>query len=402
MPKFVRESTKVPGITRVTYESGTVRYRLVIDMGERPDGRRHQYCETFTKLSDAKATQAKIMSERKAGTLVRPAKITLAEAIDAWLAGRRNLRPTTERCYRDSLRTAKDRLGHVQLQKLTKAHVDGLVTYMQNEGRRVGNVQRKGLGARSISVTLRLLSAVLDDAVKQGTLTRNVVKLVEAPRQTRKEMRTWTEAQCISFLQAVTDDRLNAVWQLTLRGLRRGEVLGLCWSDIDLESKTLTIRRTRVPVAGLGVVEGPPKTEKGRRTLPLDDGLVAALRSLKTRQARERLEAGKAYSRGCEDCGGAHVVVNELGQHYRPEWYSDKFAALFKTAGVPEIRLHDARHTSVTLMILQKVPIPVVSAWHGHATAAFTLAFYAHSQDDALAAAGQTLASAFSPVQRAQ
>jgi integrase len=150
------------------------------------------------------------------------------------------------------------------------------------------------------------------------------------------------------------------------------------------------------------MVEAPPKTKRSGRTLPLDDGMVAALRTLKTRQRRERLEAGEAYTPGCGstvrhqvDYPGDHVVVNELGQPYRPEWYSDTFKKLFKTAGLPVYRLHDARHTSVTLMILKGVPIPVASAWHGHATASFTMAVYAHSQDDALAAAGETLAGVF-------
>jgi integrase len=93
-------------------------------------------------------------------------------------------------------------------------------------------------------------------------------------------------------------------------------------------------------------------------------------------------------------------VVDELGRPYRPEWYGDRFVTLTKAAGQPVIRLHDARHTCGTTMHLRGVPIAVISAWLGHATPAFTMATYVHSQDDALTAAGQTLASAFAPVQR--
>ena len=136
-----------------------------------------------------------------------------------------------------------------------------------------------------------------------------------------------------------------------------------------------------------------PKTERGKRTLPLDDGLVAALRSLRARQSEERLRAGSAYSGPCGDCGGAHVVVNELGQPYVPEYMSDRFQRLSRAAGLPQIRLHDARHTCGTLMHLRGVPTAVISKWLGHATAAFTMNVYVHSQDDALAAAGALYAT---------
>ena len=99
------------------------------------------------------------------------------------------------------------------------------------------------------------------------------------------------------------------------------------------------------------------------------------------------------------------TVVASTWSSTRPEsriyrsWYSDTFNNRFKAAGLPVYRLHDARHTSVTLMILNGVPIPVVSAWHGHATPAFTMAFYAHSQDDALARAGERLADVYGSAQ---
>jgi integrase len=132
-----------------------------------------------------------------------------------------------------------------------------------------------------------------------------VAKLVERPEHRKHEMKTWTEGQAAAFLDAVEDDRLSAAWQLSLYGLRRGEVVGLCWSDIDFQTKTITIQRARVEVTGSGVVEVGPKTERGKRTLPMDDALATALRSLKAQQARERLEAGEAYSPGCGDCGGS-------------------------------------------------------------------------------------------------
>jgi integrase len=381
-------------IKKITTKAGETRYRFIIDMGKRPDGKRDQRCYTFRTMKEARAERAKIISDRSRGVLVKRTKTTVAEAIKTWLDGRRNLRPSTQRNYADSLRLVSDQLGNIQLQNLTKAHLDDLVTGLLAHGRRVGNLQRTGLSPRSVNLALTLLGSVLDDAMKQGTLSRNVAKLVERPSQSKHDMNTWTEGQAAAFLEAVTDHRLSVAWQLSLYGLRRGEVLGLRWSDVDLDAKTITIRWARLEITGVGIAEGEPKTERGKRTLPLDDALVGALRSLKTRQTRERLEHGEAYSSGCEACGGAHVVVNELGEPYRPEFYSDQFRNLATAAGLPIIRLHDARHTCGTLMHLRGVPTAVISKWLGHASASFTMATYVHSQNDALVAAGAMYATA--------
>src|SRR6476620_9373492 len=111
-------------------------------LASNPTAKRDQRCYTFAKLGDARAERAKIIADRKAGTLVRRTKITLDDAITAWLDGKRNLRVSTKRNYEDSLRLVSDRLGHVQLQHLTKAHLDNLVTDLQKSGRRVGNKQQ--------------------------------------------------------------------------------------------------------------------------------------------------------------------------------------------------------------------------------------------------------------------
>ena len=143
---------------------------------------------------------------------------------------------------------------------------------------------------------LTLLGSVLDVAAKDGLVARNVARMVERPSQAKHEMRTWTAGEAAAFLEAVATERLSVAFQLSMYGLRRGEVLGLRWSDVDLEAKTITIRITRTLIAGTEVVEGEPKTERGKRTLPLDSALVAALRSLKARQARERLDQTEPHA----------------------------------------------------------------------------------------------------------
>lgn len=392
---------KTDPIKRVELADGTARYRFVIDVGKKPDGKRDQRTFTYDTLKEARAKRAKIIADRAAGTYVRPDKATVAALIDAWLVGKRNIGPGTRRTYTDSLEHAKEHIGHLEAQKLTKADVDAMVTTMLATGRRRMAARTTKLKPRTVNAMLTLLAAVFDDAVKQGAIGRNVVRLVERPKQTATEMRTWTGDSAAAFLAQAADDRLSAAWQLSLYGLRRGEVLGLRWSDVDLIGKTITVCWARTSVAGV-IVEKEPKTERGKRTLPLDDALVDALTALQLRQRDEREEAGEAYAPPCrlvdpvtgEQCAGDHVVVDELGHPVRPEWYGHRFEAMAKRAGLPPIRLHDARHTCGTLMHLRGVPIAVISAWLGHANAAFTIKTYVHSQPEALTDAGVVLRKA--------
>lgn len=396
-------------IKRFELKDGSVRYRFVVDMGRKPDGRRDQRTHTFTTLKQARAERARIISDRARGTLVKPDKSTVREACDAWLDGRRGLKPGTRRTYADALSLICGQVGHVKLSALTKGQIDQAVTYLLASGRRVGNAQRTGLSPRSVNVALTLLSAVCELARKEGRVGRNVVELVDRPTDRPAGGTTWTQDQASAFLASVADDRLNAAWQLSLYGLRRGEVLGLRWSDVDLVAGTLTVCWSRTLTAGR-IVESTPKTEKSARTLPLDSDLLAALTGLQLRQREEREQADAAYADGCAlvcpetgvACAGDHVVVDELGRAYVPDWYGRRFAALVKAAGVPSIRLHDARHSCGSIMHARGVPMADISAWLGHSRTSFTMDRYVHSQAGALNGAMTALRSAYTPEQAQQ
>ena len=187
------------------------------------------------------------------------------------------------------------------------------------------------------------------------------------------------------MLRAADKDRNGHLWYLALSGLRRGEIAGLRWADVDFDAGTLTIARSRVQVGAATVVENEPKTASSRRTLPLDDGLMACCGAPRRARRRRSSPLGAGYA----DSG--YVASNEAGQPYTPGVLTQHVARLAESAGVRPIRLHDARHSCGTALHLRGVPLAVIAKWLGHADAAITAKIYAHSQDDALKAAGQSL-----------
>jgi len=189
------------------------------------------------------------------------------------------------------------------------------------------------------------------------------------------------------FLAKASHDRLHAAWRRSLYGLCRGEVLGLRWSDIDLRAETLTVSQARILVEYRVRIE-EPKSRNGKRTLPLDGELVAALTTLRRRQLDESAAAGAAYRSGLASLDwyqrGEYVITDEAGMPVHPEWYSDEFGRLLKRAGLRRITLHDSRHTALTLMEHAGVPISIISKWAEHYDSAFTQKTYVHAGDEDL------------------
>ncbi len=368
-------------IRRVETASGP-RWRFRVDIGVDPEsGRRRQRTYTFKSEAEAVAEQTKTRGQVATASYVDRDRVTVSEYLDGWLvAGRRAWRPSTHRSYVLALKPAHDEFGKRRLQSLTRRDIDVLATRMLEEGGRGG----KGRSPRTVALFLTILSKALKDAVVDDLLVRNPCEHVRKPSVPHHEMTTWSAKQAARFLAHTAGHRLAGPLALTMRGLRRGEVLGLQWGDVDFKKGTVTIRRTRTQAGKDGVVVGPPKTTRGRRTLPLDPALVAALKA--TRKATRVQRIGAA--------GESWVVVDEHGDPMRPEAYGDMFLALAAEAGLPRIRLHDARHTALTLLLEAGHPPHVVAKFAGH-DPSVTLRTYAHVNNDALSAASATFGALY-------
>ena len=374
-----------PGAKWVTLPSGSRRVEIVLDAGMNPaTGKRRQVRRRFESESEATKAYARMSADVTTGVFTTRSSKTVEVVCRDWLAGRR-LRPSTLANYADVLKPVIAAHGKMPVQRLEKAHVDALVTSLADGGLSMSNGRpRRPWSPRSLNLMLTVLQMVLEDAMRQGWVVRNVAHLVDRVPQTKREMQTFTEADVRKLLKAAEPDRLEAAWHLALSGLRRGEVCGLTWEDVDLSAGKLTIRRTRVLVDGV-VQESTPKTAMGNRVLPLPDSLTRVLKRARKRQNEDRLLLGVDYLEG------GYVVADAGGSPMHPETLGLAWGRLLTRAGVRHLRLHDARHTCGTLMHLRGVPVAVIAAWLGHTDAAFTMRTYVHSQDDALRSAASVL-----------
>jgi integrase len=363
-----------------------VRYQVTVDAGINPEtGKRQQVRRRYATQRDARAALAEIVDATAKGQFVPRSTLTVDQLCADYVAGRHKLRATSLSKLEYDLGPLREQHGKLPVQRLTKAHIDTLVADLVAGGTKTSKGRtRRPWSAPAVNKVIATIEQVLADATAQGLIGRNAAELVNRVATPHKDFDTYTETEVQKLLSAITDDRLSHAWELALSGLRRGEIAGLRWSDVDLDAKTLSILNNRVSAGGRSV-ENDPKSAASRRTLPLPDRLVSVLKAAKARQAAERLALGMDYG------SGAYVVSNEVGEPYSPGVLSRYWRDTVKAAGIRHIKLHAARHTCATLMHLQAVPVAVIAAWIGHKDASLTMRLYAHSQNDALKAASDTL-----------
>ncbi len=371
-----------------------VRYELRSDGGVNPaTGQRQQIKRRYTTEKQARDALAEIGQQATTDTFVPRRAVTLEELCADWLTSLHGARATTLNGYTYALAPLRERHGSMPVQKLTRPDLDRLLADLRDGGTTTEKGhKRRAWSPRSLNKAVDSWRAVLAYGIERREIARNVAAAMKRVPRAHQEMSTYTSDEIRRVLRAADKNRNGHLWYLALSGLRRAEIAGLRWSDINLDAGTLTVARNRVQAGAGNVVEGDPKTLSSRRTLPLDEGLVGVLKRASARYAQERLALGAAHA----DSG--YVAVNEAGEPYTPDTLTRMWHKLAKSAGVRPIRLHDARHSCGTALHLRGVPLALIAAWLGHADASITARLYVHSQNEALVAAGQSLGAVVSPL----
>jgi integrase len=357
------------------FERADKRWCAQLDLGWEGGKRRRKYIygPTAQEVQDA---LLKARADLAAGLPVVVERQTVAQFLHDWLENsvKPSVRPLTHEQYRQHVKLyLAPLLGHHRLAKLEPQHVRAFIK----------EKLEAGLNPKTIRLSLVVLGRALGQAVRDGLIARNVVKLVDLPRVQRFEGKTLSPEQARLLLDAAQGERLEALYIAALAlGLRMGEALGLRWQDVDLDRRTLTVNRILerigrgrrgnklLPGSKLLLVE--PKTDRSRRTVNLPDAAVRALKAHRVRQLQERLAAGSAW----HDQG--LVFPTTKGTPCEPRDLHVRFKRLLVKAGLPDIRFHDLRHSAASLMLAQGIPLRSIQDILGHGSIAMTANLYAH------------------------
>lgn len=357
---------------------------IVLELGNDANGKRKQKWSTFhgTK-TQARAELRRLLHDAERGVPIESPNQTLGVFLATWLAtyAKNSVTPKTYERYEDHiLRHIVPALGHVPLSKLTPMQVENFYAARRSGGRLDGRAG--GLSERTLLHMHSVLNLALKCGVRWQVLARNPMEGVTRPKATSTEMKCLSSQDASHLLElAKTTPHYTLLCVALGTGMRRGEILALRWSDFDLDTKAVFVRRSLEQTRGGSLRFKEPKTRRGKRRVDLPASLVGILRRHKATQARQRLLLGSEYHD--DDL----VFSKASGSPIPPDNITGFFRVFAANSGHQGLRFHDLRHAHATILLQQNVAAKVVSERLGHSSIAITLDTYSHvlptMQDDA-------------------
>lgn len=336
---------------------------------------------------EAEAEQRRILHALDTGGYAEPSRLTVGDYLESWLRdyAANNVSPYTLDRYESIVRKHLiPALGSVRMNQLTPVRIERYYATALESGRLTHPRKRpedgsktpppRGLDPQTVVKHHRVLRTSLKRAVRLGLLVANPCDRVDPPKLPRTEMKALDEIGTERLLAAARTSNCPSLYVAVLlaanTGMRRGEVLGLRWSDLDFDAGVLHVRRT-LQRSKNSVVFGEPKSAASRRMLSLDEETLSELKSHKVRQSQTRLALGIGWQDNDLVCPG------RCGEPWHPNMLTREFQRLRDRNGL-SLRFHDLRHSHAAQLIRTGAPAKVIQERLGHASAGFTLSTYGH------------------------
>ena len=355
-------------ITKRKLNGKTIGWKGAVVVGLTSEGREDRRWVSGQTAEEVRQKLQEIQSAVQSNTLSSNSDHTVESFIKLWLEHKqRFVRAITLHSYRVVLQHhCIPFIGKIKLTKLVASDLDRLYAKLLD----------RGLSTRVVRYTHCLIGGFLKQALRWDILARNVAEAATPPGLKTAQAIIWSVQEALKFLEHAQSDRLNALWYTTLfSGMRRAEVLGLQWVNVNLEQGEILIRSTLVEIEGK-LIMGEPKTRAGRRTIAITPDTVQVLKAHKQRQHLEQKNAME----GWEDTG--LVFTTSIGTPIYPGNLARAYKALIRKAGVTNIRFHDLRHTAASLSIRRGDSAKLVADRLGHTNVSFTMNTYVHLFDD--------------------
>lgn len=292
--------------------------------------------------------------------------MTMERFFELWLNGKElSRRPGTVENYRKITNSyILPKIGQMRLQDLTPTHITQLYLLLKEEGK----------GARSVQAVHVILHCALKQAVREGLLGRNPVDAVDRPRVEQTETQILSEEQARRLLAVASGSLYETVFCLALiSGMRKGELLGLKWSDLDQTKGTILVQRQLQLIKPEGYVLVPPKTKAGKRQIKLGQGMLAKLENHRKNQETLKAAAGDKWKEN------NLIFTSSIGTYMDQSRVHKEFKRLLTKAELPNLRFHDLRHTSLSFLLENGTPVNTVQQRAGHSKASVTVDIYGHA-----------------------